>query len=105
MKLYYQDVSTTSRPILLIAVLLIMTTLLVAACTSTSKVYEISPGTFSVTATGDGYATADRVTDLAMGKAQDMCKQNGLRLHVVNTVHSNTRMGIDTTIQIVFRCL
>ncbi len=92
---------STSKTLLIIS----CTTLLVAACASASKVYEVSPDLFSVTATGDGFATADRVIDLAMGKAQDTCKQKGLRLHVVNEEQLNTRMGIDTTIKIVFRCL
>ena len=72
---------------------------------SASNVYEMSPGVFTITATGMGLTTADRVTDLAMGKAQDACANRGRRLDVLNQNQSQTRSGIDTTIQINFRCV
>ena len=85
--------------------LVISTTLLLAGCASASNVYEMSPGVFTVTATGDGYTTADRVMDLAMGKAQETCTQKNRRLDVVNRNQYRTRMGIDTTIELSFRCI
>ena len=78
---------------------------LLVGCASSSNVYEMSPGVFTVTATGDGYTTADRVMDLAMGKAQEACASRGRRLDVVNQNQSRTRMGIDTTIALNFRCI
>jgi hypothetical protein len=79
--------------------------LVLAGCASSSNVYEMQPGVFTVTATGDGYTTADRVMDLAMGKAQQACASQGRRLSVVNQNQSRTRMGIDTTIALSFRCV
>ena len=79
--------------------------LLLAGCASSSNVYEMSPGVFTVTATGDGYTTADRVMDLAMGKAQEACASRGRRLDVVNQNQSRTRMGIDTTIALSYHHL
>lgn len=78
---------------------------LLIGCASSSNVYEMSPGIFTVTATGDGYTTADRVMDLAMGKANEACASRGRRLDVVNQNQSRTRMGIDTTIALSFRCV
>jgi hypothetical protein len=74
-------------------------------CASASNVYEMSPGIFTVTATGDGYTTADRVLDLAMSKAQQQCTALGRRIDVVNQNQTRTRMGIDTTIALYFRCV
>ena len=74
-------------------------------CSSASNVYEISPGLYAVTATGDGYTTADRVTDLVFNKAQTHCAQIGKRLQVVDQNQTMTRMGIDTSINLRFRCI
>lgn len=79
--------------------------LLLVGCASSSNVYETSPGIFTVSATGDGYTTADRVMDLAMGKAKSTCDGRGRRLDLVNQDQSRTRMGIDTTITLNFRCV
>ncbi len=79
--------------------------LMLAGCASSSNVYEMQPGVFTVTATGDGYTTADRVMDLAMGKAQQACASQGRRLQVLANNQTRTRMGIDTTMTISFRCI
>ncbi len=76
-----------------------------AACASSSNVYEMAPGIYTVTATGDGYTTADRVTDLAMTKAQEQCSKSGKRVRVVDEAQSRTRMGIDTTLKLRFQCV
>jgi len=78
--------------------------ILLAGCASSSNVYEMQPGVFQVTATGDGYTTADRVTDLAMQKAQEHCSQRGKRVRVINEQQSITRMGFDTTLRVYFAC-
>lgn len=83
---------------------MVLVTLLLG-CASASNVYEVSPGIFSVSATGDGYTTADRVVDLAMGKAQRKCAESNRRLDLLSQNHSRTRMGIDTTISLTFRCV
>lgn len=74
-------------------------------CVSASNVYEMSPGTFTVTATGDGYTTADRVMDLAMTKAQQQCSAFRKRINVIDQRQTVTRMGYDTTIALDFRCV
>jgi len=79
--------------------------LILTGCASSSNVYEMSPGIFTVTATGDGYTTADRVMNLAMEKAQAQCVRANRRLDVVQREQSRTRMGIDTTINLSFRCV
>ena len=78
---------------------------LLTGCVSSSNVYERSPGIYTVSATGDGYTTADRVLDSAMKPAQDACRQKGLRLDVVHQDQRDTRMGFDTTITVIFRCI
>ena len=50
---------------------------LLGGCASASRVHETSPGIFTVTATGDGYTTADRVFDLVTTKANDKCAKKG----------------------------
>ena len=86
-------------------VLLLSSLLMGCGYTSSSNVYEMSPGLFTITATGMGATTADRVTDAAMGKAQAACASKGQRLDVVNQQQSDTRQGIDTTIALTFRCI
>ena len=77
---------------------------LLVGCASASRVYETSPGTFTITATGDGFTTADRVFDLVTTKAKDKCAKKGGDLNVVDSNQAKTRMGIDTTITLNFRC-
>lgn len=79
--------------------------LALTACASSSNVYEMAPGVYTVTATGDGYTTADRVTDLAMTKAQEHCGRISKRVRVVDEEQSRTRMGIDTTLKLRFQCV
>jgi hypothetical protein len=79
--------------------------LILTACVSSSNVYQVQPGIYSVTATGDGFSTADRVVDMGMQKAQAQCAGLGKQVKVVNQQQSRTRMGIDTTMQILFQCI
>ena len=86
-------------------VMIVLTAFTLAGRVSASNVHEMQPGVYSVTSTGDGYSTADRVMDLAMQKAQSQCAGLGKRVKVVNQQQSMTRMGIDTTIQLLFQCI
>ena len=79
--------------------------LLLTGCATVSNVYETSPGIFTVTATGDGYTTADRVFDLVMTKARNTCVKKRKNLKVVDSNQRTTRMGFDTTITLKFRCI
>ena len=74
-------------------------------CVSTSKVYEVAPGVYSVTTTGDGFSTASRTRDHVLGSATDYCIKQGKHVLLVNEEQSRTRMGIDTTIDVKFRCV
>lgn len=76
----------------------------IAGCASSSNVYQIQPGVYQVAATGDGYTTADRVVDLAMTKASEHCKTLGKAPIIVRQQQARTRMGIDTTLTVWFRC-
>ena len=79
--------------------------IVVVGCVSSSNVYEIEPGLFSVTVTGDGFSTADRVMDQAMQKAEARCATDGKRVKITKQQQSRTRMGIDTTLQVQFQCV
>lgn len=84
--------------------LLGLSALTLAGCASSSNVYQIQPGVYQVSATGDGYTTADRVVDLAMTKAGEHCKVLGKAPIIVRQQQARTRMGIDTTLTVWFRC-
>ena len=74
-------------------------------CASSSNVHQMSSGVFTVTATGDGFTTADRVQDLAYEKAETYCRKEGKGPQMINQQLANTRMGIDTTLALQFRCV
>jgi hypothetical protein len=84
---------------------MLLASLCLGGCASSSNVYPMAPGVFTVTATGDGYTTADRVKDLAYGKAESHCRQQAKQLEIVNEQQARTRMGIDTTLTLQFRCV
>jgi hypothetical protein len=77
----------------------------VSACTSSSNVYEINPGLYSVHATGDGWTSADQVFGEAKGKAVQFCARAGKNVRVVDEQTAYTRQGMDTTKQIRFVCV
>jgi hypothetical protein len=79
--------------------------LAVTGCVSTSRVFEVAPGIYSVTTTGDGFSTASRTRDHVLGSATDFCAKQGKHVLVENDDQSHTRMGIDTTIDVRFQCV
>lgn len=82
-----------------------LTLLPFAGCVSASKVYEVRPGIYSISSTGDGFSTADRVRDSVLSRATAHCAGMGKRLAVEDETSERTRMNIDTTINVTFRCV
>jgi hypothetical protein len=74
-------------------------------CVSTSQVLEIGRDTYSVSSTADGYRTAASARDSAFSQGAQKCSQLGKRFMLTNESTARTRMGIDTTVTVTFRCL
>lgn len=76
-----------------------------AGCVSTSQVLEMGRDTYSVTATADGYRTAAAARQSAFETGAQKCASLGKRFMLLNESSGRTRMGIDTTVDVTFRCL
>jgi len=76
-----------------------------AGCVSTSSVLEVGRDTYSVSATADGLRTAAAARESAYEAGRQKCKADGKRLQMVRESSERTRMNIDTTINVTFRCL
>src|SRR5215831_10485180 len=72
-----------------------------SGCVSTSDVFEMGKDTYSVSATADGF----RARQSAFEARREMCSKQGRRFMLVNEDTSRTRMGIDTTVDVTFRCV
>jgi hypothetical protein len=79
--------------------------LLLAACVSTSRVFEVKPGVYSVSTTGDGFSSASRVREHVLESATSYCVKQGKQLKLADEDQAKTRMGIDTTISVTFTCV
>ena len=86
-----------------IATTIIVITL--SGCLSTSQVLEMGRDTYSVTATADGYRLASQVRESAFQAGTEKCTSLGKRFMFINESTASTRMGIDTTVNVTFRCL
>lgn len=76
-----------------------------SGCVSTSRPLEMGKDTYSVSATADGYRTAAAARQSAFEVGGKKCQDIGKRFMLVNETSERTRMGIDTTVNVVFRCL
>lgn len=76
-----------------------------SGCVSTSTVLEVGRDTYSVSATADGLRTAAAARESAYEAGRQKCKAEGKRLQMVHESSERTRMNIDTTITVTFRCL
>lgn len=74
-------------------------------CVSTSDVFEMGRDTYSVSATADGMRSAASARQSAFEAGRQTCAKQGKRFMMVNETMSRTRMAIDTTINVTFRCL
>lgn len=80
-------------------------TFLLSGCVSTSRPLEMGKDTYSVSATADGFRDAASARQSAFESGRKLCASQGKRFMFVNESVSRTRMDIDTTVDIVFRCL
>lgn len=76
-----------------------------SGCLSTSQVLEMGRDTYSVTATADGYRLASQARESAFQAGSEKCTSLGKRFMFINESTARTRMGIDTTVSVTFRCL
>lgn len=76
-----------------------------SGCVSTSTALEIGKDTYSVTSTADGFRTAASARQNAFEEGARKCEETGRKFKLVRETSRPTRMGIDTTIEITFRCL
>ncbi len=77
----------------------------ISGCVATSDVLEMGKDTYSVSATADGLSSAASARQSAFETGRDMCSKQGKRFMFLNESMSRTRMAIDTTIDVTFRCL
>ena len=77
----------------------------IAGCVSTSLPLEVGRDTYSVSATADGLRAAASARQSAFEAGREMCAKQGKRFMLVSETTSRTRMGIDTTVDVTFRCL
>lgn len=80
-------------------------TSLLVGCVSTSKVLEIGRDTYSVSSTADGMRDAASARQSAFELGREKCEKMDKRFMLVNESIARTRMGIDTTVSVTFRCL
>ena len=83
----------------------IVTAVGLSGCVSTSQVLEMGRDTYSVTATADGMRDAASARESAFEAGANKCATLGKRFMFVNESTARTRMGIDTTVNVTFRCL
>jgi len=79
--------------------------LLLAGCVSTSNVLELGKDTYTVSATADGFRDAASARQSAFKSGAEKCNSLGKKFMLTNENVANTRMGIDTTVTLYFRCL
>lgn len=80
-------------------------TTLLLGCVSTSDVLEMGRDTYSVTSTADGFRTAAAARESAFQLGTKKCASDGKRFLFVSERTARTRMDIDTTVNVTFRCL
>lgn len=83
----------------------IISLLFLTGCVSTSNVLELGRDTYSVSATADGFRDAASARQSAFESGAKKCATLGKKFMLTNESVANTRMGIDTTVSIIFRCL
>lgn len=91
-------------PPLNLAITLVFTTILLG-CVSTSDVLEMGRDTYSVTSTADGFRAASAARESAFQMGTKKCASLGKRFMFMNERSGHTRMGVDTTTSVTFRCL
>lgn len=78
---------------------------MLAGCVSTTTVMQTGPGTWDVSATSDGLRSASDARAAALQEANKHCATLGKTIQVVRDRSERTRMDIDTTYTVTFRCV
>ena len=80
---------------------------LLAGCTTmSSEVFEIQPGVYSITGENWGTYNAGTVRMDLIKKADEFCKKQGKRLHVLNSSASDAVLyAKSATADVNFRCV
>jgi hypothetical protein len=89
-----------NRTILVLAAALALT-----GCASNGKVREVSPGVYSISATGDGYVSTPRLREHSLDRAEEFCAHQGKQMSLAREESEETHAGTDTTISVTFRCI
>ena len=79
--------------------------LALTGCVNTTDALQIGPDTFTVSSSADGMRMAADARQSALRTAARKCASVGRNIMVLNETSQPTRMGIDTTININFRCV
>ncbi len=80
-------------------------TIALTGCVSTSSVLEVGRDTYSVSSTADGMASASSAREKAYLAGKEKCNKDGKQFQMIHEKSERTRMDIDTTITVTFRCL
>lgn len=76
----------------------------VTGCVNTSKVNATGPDSYTVASTADGLRSASDARSSALEAANQHCTAAGKKIQVTNETQALTRMGIDTTYTVDFKC-
>ena len=87
------------------AVTCVLAATTLSGCVSTSEVLDMGRDTYSVSATANGFRSAASARQSAFETGKEMCEKQDKRFMFVNESTARTRMGIDTTVDVTFRCL
>jgi hypothetical protein len=77
----------------------------IAGCVSTSEVLPVGRDTYTVSATADGLRDAASARQSAYQAGAARCQSLGRHFLLVKETAERTRMGIDTTVNVTFRCV
>lgn len=89
----------------LITIITALAVAMLLGCVATSEVLEMGKDTYSVSATADGFRSAASARQSAFESGREMCAKQGKRFMFLDERTGRTRMGIDTTVDVTFRCL
>lgn len=74
-------------------------------CVFISRPMEVGKDTYSITSTADGYRTGTAARGKALNRGREMCESKGKKFLLMNEDMKRTRIGIDTTVSVTFKCL
>jgi hypothetical protein len=74
-------------------------------CVSATQVLEFGRDTYTVSATAGSFRTAASAREGAFETGASKCRSLGKHFMLVDEATAPTRMGIDTTVDVTFRCL